>query len=495
MNATLSQVLLLPRHAPAPAPRPETRDVTVIPGDGVGPEVVEAALRVLEAAGARLRWTYAEAGARVARRGAPGGLPAETADAVLRTGLVLKGPLARPPEGGAACPEAAFLAAFDAFVTVRHARTLPGVPAPLLGCAVDVRVVRENLEGPHAAVEHMPTPRVAQSLSVHTRAQCERAARAAFEVARAAGRQTLYCATRADQLPMSEGLLRAAFLDLARHYPDVGAEALRSDEAARRLVAEPGAVEVVLAGGSDADLLAAVAAALVGGERFVWSASLGEDVAVFEPAHGAAPALAGRGVANPTGALLAAAALLRHAGQWDTADTVEHALLVTLEEGVRTPDVPGARAAVDTAAFTGAVIGNLGRRHADWTPPPHRPLRVAPRPARPEPEPERRTAGIDLFLEADDVPEALADFLADAAAGTAVELVEVHSRGARVHPPGAAPEPHLADFWRARFLVRDPLWTLSEGDVLSLLARLGAHVRWAHVEKLYEYDGVAGFAR
>lgn len=367
MNATrtLATVRAAPRPAergPAPA---EPRDVTLIPGDGVGPEVMAAALHVLDAAGARVRWHYAEAGGRPFRRGVASGLPDDAAATARRTGVVLAGPMGLPPD--AAGRTTAFPRMFDPHVHVLWVRPLPGAAAGVAaGRGVDLRVVRD------AAGEARP----ADEPEGASRAGCRRLARAAFELALADGCPRVHCATRADLLLFPEEMMRRVFHETARAYPGVEAGHLRVDEVARLLVTEPERFGVIVATGGDGEALGAVAAGLVGGAATAPRARLGDGVAVFEPAHGPMHALAGRDAANPSAAILAGVEMLRHLGQMDVADAVEQALCLTLDAGVRTPDLPGDTPAVRTAVFAEAVVACLGRRMPGWAPRERSPLRI-----------------------------------------------------------------------------------------------------------------------
>lgn len=355
MIATLARkTLRIPVPAPArePIAEVEVREATVIPGDGVGPEVVAATLHVLDAAGARVRWEYAEAGARAVRRGAEQGLPEATLRSIRRTGVVLTGPLSAPGDHAA---DASLLLRrrLGASITVRPARELPGIGTPFSGRGVDLVLVSES-------------PDVGPADDAHAAAAA--IVRAAFALARADGRETVHCAVRGEGVLPAEAALEHAFRDAALAHPDVGAECVEPAVLAMRLVTEPEHLGVVLATGMAGEVLSGVAAGLGGGGALAPRAHLGDGVAIFEPAHGPASRLAGRDAANPTATLRAAVMLLRHVGDAEAADEVERALACTLDQGFRTPDVPGRGPAVTTSAFADAVVANLGRPLPGWTP-------------------------------------------------------------------------------------------------------------------------------
>jgi isocitrate dehydrogenase len=367
-------------------------------------------------------------------------------------------------------------------------RELPGIP----GRGTDLVIVREGVEDVHGATETVPAPGHAFSVRPATRQGCERIARLAFELALAEGRTRVQCATRADLLPLAEGMMQRAFERVAGEYPGVGAEHLAADELAARLAMDPAEVEVVAAAGAHGDLLAGVAMGLVGGRARVPVVDLGDGVAVFGVAHGPASRLSSLGIANPTAILLAAVHLLRHLGEGDTAETVEHAVVLTLDQGIRTPDVPGRGTAVGTTIFADAVISNLGRRLPGWRSRARHPIRLPARALRPEPEATRRVVGVDVLVEAATVPELLAARLARATDGTRLHLSALLDRGAAYPAPGRDPEP--GGCLRARFLLRDPVGEVPEADVLLLLGRVAEQARWVHAEKLAEVDGEPAFS-
>lgn len=442
--------------------------VTVIPGDGVGAEVVEAALRVLDAAGARIRWEYADAGERVARRGVPGGVPGEALDALDRTGLVLCGPLGT--RAATTLREAARV-----YAGLRFARALPGVAAPLGARPVDLVVA----SGPAAAypAEHRPAPGVVETVRLLDEAACARTARVAFRLAASQGRSLVHCASPAGALAAEA--MRRAFEAAAAEHPGISAASSPVGEVAGRLVRAPEAFGVILAEGTDAETLGWVAAGLVGGAEFVPQLHLGEWGVLFSPSHGALPDLAGRGTANPSATLLAAVLLLRHLGQHEAAGRIEHALAATLDQGVRTAEIPGRTPALSTGAFADAVAANLGRRVPGWEVRPYEPLFLPPEPR--VGECRQCPTGIAVLVEAPGTRREVMERLASAGSRAGLRL---EADAAACTPAG--PE----GFWWARFV---PLHAggLEGGEMLSLLARIGAPDRWVHARPVYAPGGAA----
>ncbi len=472
------------------------RPVTLIPGDGIGPEVVGAARRILDAAGARIAWEECEAGASVFTRGIASGVPAETIDSIRRTGVVLKGPLETPVGYGEKSANVTLRKLFETYANIRPVREMLGVPTPYSGRGIDLVVIRENVEDLYAGIEHMQTPGVAQCLKLISRQGCERIVRLAFAYAEAEGRRSVHCATKANIMKLTEGMLKRTFEEIAPSHPAITASHIVVDNCAHQLVKRPEQFDVIVTTNMNGDILSDLTSALVGGLGFAPSANLGDRVAIFEAVHGSAPKYAGLNVANPTAVILSAVLMLRHIGQFDVADRVEQAVAVTWEEGkARTRDVAGDTGAATTSAFTDAVIANIGRESRSWPRRERRPLQmpaapgvVAVRPAT------RQGIGVDVFVEADVTPDALGASLEILAADTPLTLKMISNRGTRVYPPTGALTA-CVDHWRCRFLARDPRAEVTDAQILDLVQRIGAHYRWMHVEKLQTFDGALGFTK
>lgn len=470
---------------------PSRTPVTLIPGDGIGPEVAAATVRVMDAAGALLAFEEHDAGAGVFRRGIASGVPSDTIESIARTRLVLKGPLATPVGYGEKSANVTLRKLFETYGNVRPVRELPGVPTPFAGRGLDLVVVRENVEDLYAGIEHQQTPEVAQCLKLISRPGCERIVRLAFEVARAEGRRSVVCATKANIMKLTEGLLKRTFEDLAPEYPDIEATHLVVDNCAHQLARRPEQFDVIVTTNMNGDILSDLTSGLTGGLGFAPSANLGREVAIFEAVHGSAPKYAGQDVANPSALLLSAVMLLRHIGDAATADRVEGAVLAALADGIHTRDVPG-EAPVGTGAFADAVIERLGR------PAPVRARRPLVMPEQ-DPAPvivgERTLAGVDVFVEWDGGPEALGASLTEAATGSAFRLKMISNRGTMVFPSSGG-QPAVVDHYRCRFVVADGgAQEPDDAAVLDLVARVAARHRWMHLEKLQTFDGVAGYTR
>jgi isocitrate dehydrogenase len=469
--------------------------VTLIEGDGIGPEVVGATRRVLEAAGANLAWEVRKAGAEVFKAGLPSGVPLETIASIRETRVALKGPLETPVGFGEKSANVTLRKLFETYANVRPVKEMPGVQTPFAGRGIDLIVVRENVEDLYAGIEHMQTPGVAQCLKLMSKKGCERIVRLAFEVAIAEGRRSVYCATKANIMKLTEGLMKRTFEEVAKEYPQIDAQHIIIDNCAHQLVRTPENFEVIVTSNMNGDILSDLTSGLIGGLGFAPGANLGDDVAIFEAVHGSAPKYAGKNVINPTAVLLSATMMLRHLDEFAAAQAVENAIMVTFESGIFTQDV-AKTGAVSTSAFADAVIANLGKRSERWKTRDHKQLKIqALDPRRDYVRPDSRTwIGADVFVESPVSPEELGKSLEALAEGTPFRLKMVSNRGTKVYPATGGMT-DCVDHWRCRFVRRDGAPALDDAAMLALLGKVGAAHRWMHVEKLEEHDGALAYTR
>jgi len=473
-----------------------TIPVTLIPGDGIGPEVVTAARRIVEATGAQIAWEEQRAGAAVFKEGMPSGVPQETIESIGRTRVALKGPLETPVGFGEKSANVTLRKLFETYANVRPVRELPGVKTPYSGRGVDLVVVRENVEDLYAGIEYMQTPSVAQALKLISVKGSEKISRFGFEYARSEGRTKVACATKANIMKLSEGTMKRAFEKVALDYPDIESWHVIVDNAAHQLVKRPEQFEVLVTTNMNGDILSDLTSALVGGLGFAPSANIGNEVAIFEAVHGSAPKYAGKDVINPTAMILSAVMMLRYLGLFDEAAAIEHAVFVTLESGVLTGDVLGYDRGTPTSTYADTIIGNLGKRTEAWT------IRDAKKLVLPALDPapdyvrptERNVVGLDVFVESPLSAAELGASLMELTHDTRLSLKMVSSRGTKVFPPtGAMTE--TGDHFRCRFIIKETPGDLPDEDVNQLLARISRRHRWMHIEKLQEFDGELGFTR
>jgi isocitrate dehydrogenase (NAD+) len=331
-------------------------NVTLIRGDGIGPEVVDAAVRAIEATGAEITWDPRDAGAgAIPKHGAP--LPEATLVSIRTNRLCLKGPLATPIGGGYRSVNVALRQEFDLYANFRPARSYQGIKTRY--DKVDLFVVRENTQGEYSGIEHYidPTRSAAEAISIITRHGCDRIIRFAFERARALGRKRVTLVHKANILKMTSGLFLETGRDIARTYADIQFDDIIVDNCAMQLVRDPSRFDVIVTTNLFGDILSDLTAGLVGGLGLVAGANIGESAAIFEAVHGTAPDIAGKGVANPTAVMLAGAMLLDHLGQRDRAQRLEAAIRRAIADGKDlTPDVGGSGT---TRSYTDRVIAAL----------------------------------------------------------------------------------------------------------------------------------------
>jgi isocitrate dehydrogenase (NAD+) len=337
-----------------PADPPKIR-ATLIPGDGIGPEVTEAALRVLDAAGVGIAWERVEAGGEVVvKYGTP--VPEAALQSIRRLGLALKGPITTPVGEGFRSANVTLRQSLDLYASIRPVKTIPGLPSRFED--VNLIVVRENTEGLYSGLEHRVTPGVVTSLKVVTERACLRISRYAFALAARQGRRKVTAVHKANIMKLTDGLFLECARKIAREHPTIEYDEIIIDNCAMQLVRDPSRFDVLLLENLYGDIMSDLCAGLVGGLGVVPGANIGDDCAVFEAVHGSAPDIAGKRLANPTAVILSAVELLRHAGEAETAAHIEAAVHACLADpATRTRDL-GGRCNLDQ--FTDAVIERLG---------------------------------------------------------------------------------------------------------------------------------------
>jgi isocitrate dehydrogenase (NAD+) len=329
--------------------------ITLIPGDGIGPEVSRATARVLEAARVRIDWEVHEAGAAVAdKRGTV--LPDEVLESIRRNKIALKGPIGTPIGKGFRSVNVTLRQALDLYANVRPVRSLPGVEPRFEG--TDVVIVRENTEDLYAGLELMILPGIAQSVKLITEKSCLRICEYAFDYAERMGRKRVTCVHKANIMKLSDGLMLEVFRRVALKHPRVEPAEAIVDACAMQMVRSANKLDVIVTENLYGDILSDLGAGLVGGLGIVPGANIGQNAAVFEAVHGSAPDIAGKGIANPTALIQSAVMMLHHVGEQAAAQRIEDALIEVYRRGeVRTADLGGS---AGTDAFADAVCRLLG---------------------------------------------------------------------------------------------------------------------------------------
>lgn len=330
--------------------------ITLLPGDGIGPEVADATVRALAATGVAIDWDRQELSAAIIEE-AGTSLPPHVLESLERTRIGLKGPVTTPIAGGFKSVNVTLRKRLDLFANVRPVFTLPGLKTRFQDVNIDMVIFRENTEDLYSGLEHEVVKDVVESLKIITRYASIRIARYAFEYARKNHRKKITAVHKANIMKLSDGLFIRCCREVAADYPEVAYNELIVDNASMQLVMRPETFDVLLLPNLYGDIVSDLAAGLVGGLGVVPGANMGEDHAVFEAVHGSAPDIAGQGVANPTALMSSAILMLRHIGEPAAADRFQRALMAVFREGAHlTRDVGGS---ATTDEFTDAVIAQI----------------------------------------------------------------------------------------------------------------------------------------
>jgi isocitrate dehydrogenase (NAD+) len=331
--------------------------VTLLPGEGIGPEVAAATKRVLEASGVQIDWEDLDARALNTDKSTVRGevLNVAAIDSVRRNRVALKGPMATAIAGGAPSVNVALRKSLDLYANLRPVKNLPGVKSHFDG--VDVVIVRENTEDLYSGLEHEVVPGVVESLKIITEKASTRIARFAFDYAKKHGRKKIHAIHKANIMKLGDGLFLRCCRGVAEQFPEIEYKELIVDNACMQIVINPDQFDVLLLPNLYGDVMSDLAAGLVGGLGVVPSGNIGQEAAIFEAVHGTAPDIAGKGLANPTALLMSAILMLQHLGEKSAAERIEQAMIKVYKEGKHvTRDVGGASS---TQQFTDAVIAAL----------------------------------------------------------------------------------------------------------------------------------------
>lgn len=467
--------------------------ITVIPGDGIGPEVISAACRIADATGLSLKWEYCTAGAKAFAKGITTGVPQETLDSIERNKILFKGPLETPIGFGGKSANVTLRTSFETFGNIRPIKEISGVTTPFSGRNIDLVVVRENIEDVYAGIEHMQTPSVAQCLKLITEKGCEKIIRLAFELAVAEGRSLIHCATKANIMKMTEGMMKRVFERISLEYPDITAKHIIIDNCAHQMVMRPEQFNVIVTTNLNGDILSDLCAGLIGGLGLAPSANIGNTVSMFEAVHGSAPDIAGKDLANPTSVILSLCMMLRHLEAFKEANTIHNALLYTIEQGKNlTADIAQGKPSAGTQVFTDTIIQNFGKLPSHPVNPAVKKINIARcHTIRSPEEPTVELLGVDVFLRYNGPTEALAKTVQSLLPGSPFSLKMISNRGAQVYPSHAQTD--NVDAFRVRLLLKqDARWT--DAALFKFLDALPPSLPWIHIEKLHSFDGKIGYS-
>ncbi len=472
--------------------------ITVAEGDGIGPEIMQATLRILDAAGAKLDIQQVEIGERSYLAGVKTGMPEAAWTSLRDTRVFLKAPITTPCGGGFKSLNVTTRKALGLYANVRPCVAYaPFVPTRHPG--MDVVVIRENEEDLYAGIEHRQTHDVVQCLKLITRPGCERIVRYAFEYARRHGRKKVTCMIKDNIMKLTDGLFRQVFDEIGAQYGDLERDTMIIDIGAAMLADRPELFDVIVTPNLYGDIVSDITAQIAGSVGMAGSANIGDQCAMFEAIHGSAPPLAAKDVANPSGLIHGAILMLLHIGQAEVAARIHNAWLSTIERGIHTRDIFGpksSRKLVGTQAFADAVVGRLGHKPEELTSVRYESVPTLPRSPATRlmpliPIAHKQLVGTDLFLHwrGHDIG-ALATRLEQTQQGSGLALEVITNRGVRVWPNGF-PETFCVDHWRCRFRGEHPDAT-APADLQRRVIEAGLDV--VKSENLYLFDGEPGFS-
>lgn len=469
--------------------------VTLIPGDGIGSEVVASAKRIIEEAGVSVEWDICEAGAQSFKRGIITGVPEITLESIKKNKVVLKGPLETPIGFGEKSANVTLRKLFDTYGNIRPVKRIPGIGGPYANDPIDMIIVRENVEDLYTGIEHMQTPNVAQALKLISRRGCERIIRLAFAIAQAEGRKKVHCATKANILKLTEGMMKRVFEEVSKDYPDIQANHIIVDNCAHQMVMDPTQFDVVVMTNLHGDILSDLGSALVGGLGIAPGANYGDEVAIFEAVHGAAPDIAGQGKANPTAVLSSAIMMLRHLNEHKAANLIEQSLYVTISEGkFLTGDICKNGAQGSTQEYTDQIVRNLGKEHSEWAERTYRALNIFPVSTQSDIT-SQTLFGVDVFLDGkQNASGIIGPKIEKILEQSPFKLKMIANVGMQVYPTLGGVETYEEAPYQCRIIKKTDT-DCSEDDISSMLALLSKEFSWIHIEKLYLLNEKASFTK
>jgi isocitrate dehydrogenase len=470
--------------------------ITIAKGDGIGPEIMDATLAIILAAGAQLDIDEIDVGEKVYLAGNTSGISTESWNSIRRNKVFLKAPITTPQGGGYKSLNVTTRKMLGLYANVRPCMSLhPFVETNHPG--MDVVIIRENEEDLYAGIEHQQTDEVVQCLKLISRPGCENIVRYAFAYARQYGRKKITCFTKDNIMKQTDGLFHQVFDEIAAEYPDIENEHWIVDIGAAKLADTPGVFDVIVMPNLYGDILSDVAAQIAGSVGLAGSANLGETCAMFEAIHGSAPRRAGQNLANPSGLLQGAVMMLNHIGQTEVAERVQNAWLRTIEDGIHTYDIYKegvSQQKVGTREFAQAVIDRLGEQPATLKPVSYTtgvPIQIS-KYQRKAPA-QKDLVGVDVFVHWGGTdPNELAALMGQTNTAD-VQLKLITNRGIKVWPEGFE-ETFCTDHWRCRFLPTNGQ-TISKKHIIDILSKaMETNIDTIKTENLYAFGGKPAYS-
>ena len=474
-----------------PLPTP----ITIARGDGIGPEIMDATLRILEAAGAQLQYEEIEIGEKLYKKGISSGIEERSWESLLKTKVFLKAPITTPQGGGVKSLNVTVRKTLGLFANVRPCIAY----APFVATKnpkMNIIIVRENEEDLYAGIEHQQTNDVVQALKLISRPGCEKIVRYAFEYARMHNRKHVTCMTKDNIMKLTDGLFHRVFNEIGEEYPDITKDHYILDIGCAYVAEKPELFDVIVTLNLYGDVISDIAAQVAGSVGLAGSANIGELCAMFEAIHGSAPTIAGQNIANPSGLLNGAILMLAHIGQTEVAAKINNAWLKTIEDGIHTKDIYSytvSRELVGTKEFADAVIERLGELPQILKP-------VAFNHTTPTQsifeyhriERKKEIVGVDVFLDSmlptDEIGTRASKVTIDD-----ITLKLITNRGVKVWPEGRM-ETLTSDHWRLQYRAGEGK-SVSHQQIVSLLDGIAKQgLDFVKIETLCTFDGQPGFS-
>ena len=472
------------------------RRITIAKGDGIGPEIMEATLAILKAAGAEIEFDEIEVGEKVYLSGNSSGIAPESWDIIRRNKVFLKAPITTPQGGGYKSLNVSTRKFLGLYSNVRPCRSFH----PYISTkhpVMDIVIIRENEEDLYAGIEHQQTDEVVQCLKLISRPGSEKIVRYAFEYAKQQNRKKVTCFTKDNIMKQTDGLFHEVFNEIAKEYPEIETEHWIIDIGAAKIADTPEVFDVIVMPNLYGDVVSDIAAQITGSVGLAGSSNIGEECAMFEAIHGSAPMIAGQNIANPSGLLQGAILMLTHIGQTGIAQKIQNAWLKTIEDGVHTFDIykeGTSKVKVGTKEFAEAVIANLGQQpsvlqsvtYSDNT------IMNLPKYQR-KAAAKKDLVGVDIFLHwRGEDPNELAALVKQVNV-SGVELTMITNRGIKVWPEGFK-ETFCTDHWRCRFKPVKGA-SITKQSIIELLSQgIQFDLDIIKTENLYAFDGVEKYS-
>ena len=470
--------------------------ITVAKGDGIGPEIMDATLKILKFAGAEIEIDEIQVGEKVYLSGNTSGISSESWDIIRQNKVLLKAPITTPQGGGYKSLNVSMRKALGLYANVRPCVSLyPYVDTKHRD--MDLVIIRENEEDLYAGIEHQQTNEVVQCLKLISRPGTEKIVRYAFEYAKVYGRKKVTCFSKDNIMKQTDGLFHQVFNEISREYPDMETEHWIVDIGAAKVADTPEYFDVIVMPNLYGDVISDIAAQITGSVGLGGSSNIGESCAMFEAIHGSAPMIAGQNIANPSGLIQGAILMLNHIGQTHIAEKIQNAWLRTLEEGIHTADIYKdgvSKQQVGTQEFADAVITNLDKMPEMFAPVEYKKDAVLNLPKyQKKPQQVKLLKGVDVFVDWNGTDANKLAALLSPLESENIKLSMITNRGIKVWPNGFE-ETFCTDHWRCRYKPVEG-YNLTKKDIVGILARAEEHeIDSIKTENLYSFDGRDAFS-